>query len=222
MPLVNLRHLRYAILMYLSLCAPSAMMARSLSIQVLADYVDNSELQSYPLRDVGVYAGYWQAGDRLGFTDADGRITVDLDESIETISVFKMTSSHTALRDYIVLPDDAFEQDVFEFHIAPQTVSITADYETSYGQALYITGESSYLGDWQTASKLTYNQRLGRWQFNRNLPLGARFKLLLADWTDDEVIDLSQMDVTWQQGTDLKIVKTNGYYQTVLNVRPEF
>jgi hypothetical protein len=194
-----------------------------LQLQVVGDYVEEGQLQSDPLNDVGVYRGPWQAGDLIGRTDEDGRLKVSVETGDLELSFFKMTSSHSALqKSYGPITVKEGETQSLILHLAPESVYIKAAYPTRYGEAIYITGETDYLGDWQTAYRLTYNDYLDLWYYQGNLPLGAEFKLVLAEWTKDNVIDVTATDVKWQLGDNQVLRKSPGYYQAEMTLAPTF
>jgi hypothetical protein len=64
-----------------------------------------------------------------------------------------------------------------------------------------VTGETSVLGNWQTAYKAAYNPGTNTWTGpQNNIPAGAQFKLILAPWVDGASIPVTTAGVQWQRG----------------------
>lgn len=75
-------------------------------------------------------------------------------------------------------------------------VQIEVPTTVSYGQALYITGSSTELGNWKTAKKMTFEAEKLKWQIEMDLQYGQEFKLVMAPWQEDQTI--STEIVQWQ------------------------
>jgi hypothetical protein len=192
------------------------------NVRVLGDTVENGQIVSSPLNEVGVYLGDWHAGNRIGTTDSNGYTTVELDAGVQELSVMKMTSSHSILAGYGHEVTVVAGQTVsFDIHVAPTQVNITANYQTPWGKALYITGSTDYLGNWGTAYKMTISNQAGdAWKYYTNLPIGAEFKVVLADWVEGNSISTS--GVQWEQGSNHVIPAPYQYYESVVTYSPVF
>ena len=154
------------LLMSLSLAPLQAEEKGQVLITVLSDFVEDGELQSYPFSGVGVYLDDWQKGNLLGYTDENGQVLVDLPAGENSLSLFKMTSSHSVLQRYNQVVDSiAGEVSEAELHVAAEQVLIRAFYRTDYGEALFVTGDGEYLGEWSKAYKLRYNPNDYTWTF---------------------------------------------------------
>jgi len=97
-----------------------------------------------------------------------------------------------------------------DYYFLPDKVWADIDYRTDYGQALYVTGQTEYLGNWQEAKKLGYRDSTNTWILRDRLPIGAECKIVRGDWTDDEWISTDGVD--WQQGPNQVIEATGGSY----------
>jgi hypothetical protein len=193
----------------------------SIEVSVFADQFSNGQLQSAPFNDIGVFLGDWQAGHRLCHTDHTGKCTAQLQAGTHLLSVFKMTSSHSIASSRGHQVEVVANQSTAPaIHLAPVTVRISAYYDAGMGQALYVTGASSYLGNWQTAIKMTYDPNAKAWILERNLPLHAPFKIVKAKWSDDEQISCSS--VQWEKGHNRTIPAPQGYYKSIVNAYPQF
>ncbi len=191
-------------------------------IQVLGDQYIRGNLVGAPIPKVAVYAGDWHAGQILGETDHEGMLTVDMDVGTSHISVLKLTSSHSALwSEPQSLQVSQRRDNVFRLHVAPTTVRILSSTSVPYGKAVYITGESDYLGNWRQATRLNILPD-GRWELLKNLPIGASYKLLVADWTDNSTLWLEGQKVNWEAGPNQQIPPLQNYYELVIEATPRF
>jgi hypothetical protein len=193
----------------------------AVQIRVLGDSVVNHAITSTPIANVSVYDGDWQAGNSIGATDGSGQYTAVLPYGQHSIGVMKMTSSHSVLESNGNLVTVSSTPASLDIHVAPTEVQITANYDTGYGNALYITGETSYLGNWQTAYKLS-NTAAATWFFQRNLPIGAEYKLILAPWVSGSSISTSAPGVQWMAGNNQVIPAPVNYYASQVSVYPSF
>ncbi|HYX35453.1 MAG TPA: carbohydrate-binding module family 20 domain-containing protein [Oligoflexus sp.] len=191
-------------------------------IQVLGDqYVQGTRVSS-PLPNVTVYAGDWHAGHKLGETDNEGMVSLDLEVGSTAVSVMKLTSSHSALWSEPQFLDVTPRLDtVTRLHLAPITVRLSTPIQVPYGKAVYITGEGDYLGHWQVATRLTAWAD-GRWELLKNLPVGASYKLLVADWTDQSTLGLNGQEAAWEMGPNHQIPPLSNYYEVVIEANPRF
>ncbi|OQB17576.1 MAG: hypothetical protein BWY17_00848 [Deltaproteobacteria bacterium ADurb.Bin207] len=104
------------------------------------------------------------------------------------------------------------------FYLAPVTVVLRSPYDTGMGRALYLTGASSYLGDWQTATRMVWADGQRKWQ--RSLLLGLPFKIMLADWSQGEHISTSEGQ--WEQGPNRVEEPPQGTSWSEMTVYPIF
>jgi len=103
--------------------------------------------------------------------------------------------------------------------VFPNTVEIQTSYDAGLGNAIYVTGETSTLGNWQTATKATYNGASNSWILRENIPQGAQFKLILAPWVTGSSIPVSASGVQWDNG-DNDTVPAGTY--SIVNISPSF
>jgi len=190
-------------------------------VRVLADQVVNGAVVSTPLRGALIYDGLWEAGSPLGQTDPSGLFAAALPVGAHDIGVMMMTSSHSMLSSDGNAVTVSGTPAAIDVHVAPTTVSLTASYDAGYGNALYITGETSYLGSWQTAYRLT-STGASTWTFQKNLPLGAQFKLILAPWGASPAIATSAAGVKWEQGSNQVVPAPVNYFESVVSLTPAF
>lgn len=191
-------------------------------VQVLGDQYVQGKLVSSPLSQVNVYAGDWHAGQVLGETDREGMLALDLEVGSTSISVMKLTSSHSALWSNPQSIDVTQRRDtISRVHVAPNTVRLTSSIQLPYGKALYITGDGDYLGNWKLATRLNYLPD-GRWELLKNLPVGASYKLLVADWSDNAGFWLDGQKFTWETGPNHQIPPLHNYYEIVIEANPSF
>lgn len=191
-------------------------------IQVLGDQYVQGTLISSPLPHVPVYAGDWHAGLVLGETDSEGMLSLDLEVGAAYISVMKLTSSHSALwSDPQAIHVTQSRDNVFRLHVAPTTVRISSQTQLPYGKALYVTGDGDYLGNWQVATRLNLLPD-GRWEYLKNVPVGASYKLLVADWTDSSTLWIGGQSVSWELGPNHQIPPLSNYYEVVIQADPRF
>jgi hypothetical protein len=191
-------------------------------IQILGDQYIQGTLVSAPIPKAAVYAGDWHAGQVLGETDNEGMLTLDMEVGASHISVMKLTSSHSALwSDPQSFNVSKGRDNVFRLHVAPTTVRILSSTPVPYGKAVYITGEGEYLGNWQVATRLNIRPD-GRWELLKNLPVGATYKLLVADWTDSSTLWLEGQSISWESGPNHQIPPLKDYYEVVIEASPRF
>ncbi len=191
-------------------------------VQVLADRIEKGQLISEPYQGIGVFAGAWQAGVKLGETDAQGALQTSLELGSHYLSVFKMTSSHSAVFTEPQYFDvNSGQENNLTVHVAPTTVRILSRHQTQFGKALYVTGESEYLGGWARAWRMNYRSQ-DTWELVKNLPIGARFKIIQADWNDFETIYIDPVSAQWERGDDRMITPPYQYYESVIQANPRF
>lgn len=90
--------------------------------------------------------------------------------------------------------------------------SIYVNYDCGFGNALYITGESEYLGSWQKAYKLSVASDCGKlWAFKGfksiQLKSGIEFKILIYKWVDEDNIVINNIDknkIFWERPSGAK------------------
>lgn len=202
--------------------APATVATGRVHFTVLGDYVENGTLKSYPISQCGIYNGYYGAGSNVGYTDNAGKATVTLPAGTINVSFFKMTSSHSALFEYRKVNVVAGKTVTNKINLCPTQVTIIAHYRTPYGKALYLTGQTSWLGNWSTATKMSYREINGdaQWVITKNLPIGAQYKIVMADWISGET--RSTTGVTWMKGNNAVIAAPSTSYESVNNVWPQF
>lgn len=177
--------------------------------------VENGKLVGYPLRDAGIYLDgnvpYGGPG-AIGYTDADGKLTVELDAGNHTFMVGKMTSSHSLFvsETYTVSVYEGGETE-FVLPVATLEANFTVHYDCGWGKALYITGATGYLGDWKTAYKLTPAN--GTWTFRKYLPRGLEYKIVVGPWVDGDSIDTTR--VKWESGNNRTVLAGYGFHNDI-------
>jgi hypothetical protein len=194
----------------------------TVQVRILGDAVAQGAIQSTPISDVSLYDGDWHAVAPLGQTDANGVYVATLSQGAHQISAMKMTSSHSLLQSVgnaVTVTESPSQLDI---HVAPTQVRIETPYAAGFGNAIYITGETAYLGQWKTAYKLTYQQYNATWGFLQNLPIGAQFKLILAPWTDAASIPVTAPGVRWESGGNRTITPPANSYESYLSISPSF
>jgi len=207
----------------------SAAPTGTVQVQVVSDAVVGSAgsappdaIAATPLAGVSVYDGPWEAGGPLGLTDSSGNFTATLSQGAHQLSVMMMTSSHSMLAS----EGNAFTvtrtPGTLVIHVAPTEVQIVTSYDAGMGNALYVTGETSYLGGWTTAYKLTYEASNATWVFQKNLPLGAQFKLILAPWVSGDSIAVASPGVKWAAGNNDVVTPPYQYFESILTLSPSF
>lgn len=133
-----------------------------------------------------------------GYTDADGYFTLSLTPGTHTMRISKMTSSHSIFvsDEYQVTILSAKTTETY-IPVLPYEATFMAYHDAGWGKALYLTGQDTCLGNWNTALKMNY-QGNGTWSIHLNVPRGVQYKIVKANWTDNATI--STANVTWEQG----------------------
>lgn len=192
----------------------------AVALTVFADRWENGAMVSGAWANVGVYLGDWHAGNVLGVTDAQGRLTAQLPAGEQALSLMVMTSSHSMASSALTVSVLAGEVVHADAHIAPTTVVIRAHHDVGMGRALYVTGASDYLGDWTTAKKMSFVASGNYWALNGNLPIGLPFKIVRGPWVDEPTIDVSLVE--WERGDDHTVPPPYGYVTSEIDVWPAF
>ncbi len=133
-----------------------------------------------------------------------------------------MTSSHSLLQSNGNSVTVTNTPSTLVIHVAPVTAEIVTPYDAGWGNAIYVTGETSYLGNWQTAYKATYSSYDNSWDYQQNLPLGAQFKLIVAPWVAGDSIPVSSPGVRWEQGNNQVVTPPYEYYESLITLYPSF
>ncbi len=189
-------------------------------LQVLTERYENGGLTASPVNAAGIYLGDWHGGYLLGTTDVNGTVTVALEQGVQDLSMFKMTSSHSIMSRYIEdVTVEANQTNNVEIRTAPTLVSVNAYAEAGFGNALYITGDTSYLGQWSQAYKMDYDNTRGCWTFSKYLPIGLPFKIVKAPWVDGDSIPTA--GVIWESGSD-RVVPNPSYIDVSITANPRF
>jgi len=191
-----------------------------LRVHTVADRWDHDHMVSSPYGNIGIFLGDWQAQQLLGHTDADGYVEVMVPVGRQKLSAMTMTSSHSHTSASVVVDVAEGATTEVTIHLAPTSVQIRAYYSTGWGNALYLTGASDYLGNWQKAIRLEYDSRFNAWTFDGNLPLWLPFKVVMAPWSDAR--EISTLNVRWEQGPNHVVTPPSGYYMSVIDVYPVF
>jgi hypothetical protein len=192
------------------------------TIRVLGDRVVDSAISATPIAGVSVYDGDWHAVQPMGQTDASGSYVATLSKGTHAISVMMMTSSHSLLQSVGNSVRVTSQPTTLDIHVAPTEVQIWSTYDVGWGNALYVTGESDYLGNWTTAYKLGWQSYQSRWLYQQDLPIGAQFKLIVAPWTDGDSLSVHAAGVKWEQGDNHVITPPYQNYYSDLRIDPTF
>lgn len=192
----------------------------SVEVVAFADRFENHQLVSTPWSGMDIFAGDWHAGDRRGTTDASGRFTLMLPAGRAQLSAMVMTGSHSVASTSGEVVVVARANVRTELHLAPTTVAIRAHADVGFGQAVYVSGATSYLGEWKTATRLTWDGASRQWTMVQNLPMGVPYKLLVGPWLAAPTVPVTQL--RWEQGGDRIVTPPNGSYQSNLEAWPVF
>jgi hypothetical protein len=140
-------------------------------------------------------------------TDDNGASVVDLPAGNHRVAFGAALSSHWVIRSDFSPFTIANSQDLSEpIDVVPETTCINATASVPSGKALYVTGQSSYLGDWKTAYKLSHNGNA--WYFQGQIPSGLEFKLIL---TADGASTISTQGASWESGANHKLLDPQQY-----------
>ena len=193
------------------------------TIEVVGDAVSGNAgaippdtLVSTPIAGVSVYDGTWQKGTLLGKTDAKGQLAVDLPLGKHEIGVKMKTGADSSFSSSGNAVKVTKKGEKLVIHVAPSTVDIETPYDAGQGNAIYVTGETTELGSWETAYKATYDTTTSSWDFKANLQVGAQYKLILAPWVSGSSIEVSSAGVQWQDGNN-ETVPSGAYSVVTLN-----
>lgn len=184
----------------------------TLRITVYGEEVVDGELVADPLSGIDVYdddgeSGFY--GEELGETDENGQLETTIDAGQRSLVVRnQFTRYYDATDRGIEVDIEADATTEFDYYFLPDPIRVVTDYQTEFGKALYLTGETEYLGNWQEATKLTYNDSVGQWVLQEQLPVGAEYKLVRADWTDQETISTAGVD--WEVGENRVLPDRSG------------
>jgi len=197
----------------------------TLSVTVYSDEVVDGEIDASPFEGVTVSDGAFEdESNHLGVTDSTGQLDVSVPAGEYSLELYKefpkstygVTTTEKRGIDISVEPGGTT---TVEQHLAPKTISIYASDATEYGEAVFITGETDYLGNWETAYRM--DPESGFWGYEDNLPVGAEYKFVKAGWTDQDAI--STDDVTWEDRRYNRTISDEvGYYDLVENTYPTF
>jgi hypothetical protein len=194
-------------------------------IQVVGDAVKGNAgtlppdtIASTPISGVLVYDGPWQGNDILGQTNASGDLTATLSLGAHQIGVMMMTTDDSMFSSNGNAVTVTRTPGTLVIHVIPNTVEIETSYNAGFGNAIYVTGETTALGNWQTAYKTSYS--LGNWTYQAsNIPAGAQYKLILAPWVAGSTIPVTSAGVQWESGSN-QTVPAAPY--SVVNLTPSF
>lgn len=198
----------------------------TLDITVDEEKVVDGRLVTEPIAGIDVYDTtegdiYRSGSEYLGETDDDGRLAASIDAGQRELTVsIKWHRYYAGYDEGIPVEIAPDETTVFEYDFLPSLAWLYADYQTEYGNALYVTGESEYLGNWNQARKLTNTGNGDLWQWKERLPAGAEFKFVRDDWTDQRWI--STDDVDWERGYNRVLDGGLGYPGSFVKDTPQF
>lgn len=134
-------------------------------------------------------------------TDENGEAVLELEEGEHTVIFSKWTSSHSVFASAVyTFSVAAGEQTEVYESLVTTRATIIATANTGWGNALYITGDTELLGNWQTAYRLN-PMSASEWTYFAHLPRGIEYKIVLAPWVDG-VEEVSTTNVQWQYGAN--------------------
>lgn len=189
------------------------------AVQGSAGSVPPDVIVSTPIAGALVYDGPWEAGPPLGPTDANGDYTATLSIGVHSIGVMMVTTGDSMFSSDGNAVTVTSRPSTLVVHVVPDTLSIETSYGAGWGNAIYVTGETASLGNWQTAYKATYDPSTSMWRYTGAVPAGAQLKLLLAPWVDAGSIPVGSSHVSWEVGPNH--VAPRSYY-SVLDLSPSF
>jgi len=182
----------------------------TVSVTMLNDSFENGTLVSNPLNKMQIYLddnGGFGSSNLVGETANNNPVTFTAEAGSHWVTYFKNTSGSSSLA--ILLSREHRAVEVTEgatsevvIHVAANFFKLAVNASTNYGESLYITGESDYLGNWETAKKLTYNN--GMWLISGFFPKNANYKIIKANSSDDTI---STTGAIWENGDNNKVTE---------------
>lgn len=172
----------------------------TLAITVNEPKVVDDELVTVPREDIEISDGNVGLGPGLGRTDENGQLEAEVDAGERTLSIFNRYTRYYGVKDQLEVNVDAGERTEITYDFIPNRFRISADTQVEFGKALYVTGQTEFLGNWQRARKMGYNSSREWWALMDQLPVGAEFKIVRADWSEDDWIPTDNVD--WERGSN--------------------
>lgn len=199
----------------------------TLDILLNEESVDDGEIVTQPISGIDVFDTtdgdlYSRDGEFLGETDDNGRLGASMEAGQRELTVrVKWHRYYDGKDEGIPVEIEPNETTTLEYDFLPSLAWLYARHQTEYGKALYVTGDSEYLGNWEQARRMSNTGKYGAlWQWKERLPAGAEFKFVRADWTDATWI--STDDVDWELGFNRVIEGGLGYPGSYVKESPEF
>lgn len=139
----------------------------------------------------------------------NGEVTVTLAAGSHTARFYRMTGSHSYVLsnefEFVAQPNK-HTSETFAFNANP-TRDFKVYSDVPSGKALYISGASSLLGNWKTAYKMDYQNWCHCWNTSKQLPAGLQYKVVMADWVDNQQISTENVD--WESGNNRNVMTFN-------------
>ena len=154
--------------------------------------------------------------------DDTGLVSIDLPAGEHTV-LFAKRSSHsvesTETFHFTIVGGTVNEPDLGEVLFTRPEIVACSD-AVGFGRALYVTGETGRLGEWQRAHKMIPGHWRGSncWSWQGYARTGIEFKIVRAPWSEADAIATS--DVEWESGTNHKISEATLYNDNL--VHPTF
>ena len=173
-----------------------------------------------PVSGAGVYDGPFEAGHLLCTTGSDGTCAAALTHGAHAIDVMKETSDESAIYSSANPLDVTASPGALLVHVVANTVIVHVSYDAGYGNAIYVTGETSWLGNWKTAFKA--NPVGAEWTYQTTIPVGAQLKVIVAPWVAGNSIPVTAAGVRWEKGSNHVVTTTYGGPSVDVDVTPTF
>lgn len=180
------------------------------SLQVNRVAFENGQLVTHPLGELMAALGQLDAP-AIYFKDVtfeNGQLTVDLPPGDQMVTFTEMLSSHWLFTsDPVALSMTSGGRISQSVDVVVESSCFDAFADPGFGRALYVTGQSDYLGSWKSARKMGYGG--GHWHLDAHVPPGLAYKVVSAAWVDGDTI--STDGVSWERGGNRTVVDPLNY-----------
>ncbi len=196
----------------------------NVKLMVFKEYVVDGAIKKNPFSHAGVYldgnSPYGGPGAQYR-TDQNGIAEFKIDAGSHTVKASKMESSHSiTVSQELEFEIAQGENREIELILAPNSASVYVLGNCRPGKAFYVTGDTKYLGNWETAYKMEYNEQENKWISKEQYPIGANFKIVRADYADADYI--STANVEWEIGGNRRIYHPYAYGNSINEASPVF
>lgn len=196
---------RLAFVFMLTLCSASALAATgTVKFDIDSLVMQDHQLVPVPYVDANVFLDGnhpYGSGEIAARTDENGEAVLELEEGEHTVIFSKWTSSHSVFASPVyTFTIEAGKQTDFYEALVTTRATIIANADAGWGNALYITGETELLGNWQTAYRM--NAVSGNeWSYFDRLPRDIEYKIVRGPWVEG-VDEISTNDAQWEYGSN--------------------